>query len=289
MSSLIWHQDPPPVLHRPIFLIALTGLFDISGVATGALKWLGRSRAVTDLASIDPDPFFDFTVQRPAVWLDEAGDRHITWPENDIRSVRADAAQHDLVVLSGIEPHMRWSTFAGHLVEVALALGCETVVTVGAAAEAVPHTRTPSVVGSTTNLRLAARLGLSRPQYQGPTGLVGVLQTQLDEARIPAISLRVAVPHYLVNAQHPRSTAALLQHLEHVLGTPTGFRALDGEIDRWQEMHDAAVAGDPQATTFVRMLERDYDRRAEAAIPDAEDLGAAFEQFLREQRDDPES
>jgi proteasome assembly chaperone (PAC2) family protein len=285
-SSLIWHSDPAPVLHRPIFLIATEGLFDISSVATSALRWIAGSRAVMDIASIDPDPFYDFTAQRPTVWLDDLGDRNIAWPENEIRSVRSAGAQHDLVVLSGIEPHLRWATFARHLVNVAQVLGCETVVTVGGVAEPVPHTRTPAVFGSSTNLRLANRLGLSRPQYQGPTGLAGVLHEQLDAAGIPAIALRVGVPHYLVNAQHPQSVAALLRHLEHVLGFPTNAAGLDAEIERWRGLHDSAVAGDQQAVAFVRMLEGEFDRRAEAAIPTADDLGDAFEQFLKEQDDE---
>ena len=283
---LNWHSDPPPVLHRPIFLIATEGLFDISSVATSALKWICSSRTVMDLASIDPDPYYDFQSQRPTVWLDDVGDRHLAWPENEIRSVRSAGAQHDLVVLSGIEPHLRWATFARHLVDVAQILGCETVVTVGGVAEAVPHTRTPAVFGSSTNMRLANRLGLSRPQYQGPTGLAGVLHEQLDASGIPAISLRVGVPHYLVNAQHPQSVAALLRHLEHVLGFPTKASGLDGEVERWRGLHDAAVGGDPQASAFVRMLEGEFDRRSEASIPSADDLGAAFEQFLKEQDDE---
>ena len=39
-------------------------------------------------------------------------------------------------------------------------------------------------------------------------------------------------------------------------------------------------------SNILRMLEADYDRKAEAAIPSAEDLGDQFEQFLRDQRDD---
>jgi hypothetical protein len=37
---------------------------------------------------------------------------------------------------------------------------------------------------------------------------------------------------------------------------------------------------------YVRMREQEHDRRAEASIPSADDIGAEFEQFLREHRDD---
>jgi len=238
------------------------------------------------VASIDPDPFFDFTQERPLVELDHAEMRQVIWPENEFRLARFPNGAHDLVVLAGVEPHLRYATFADCIITVAKALACEVVVTVGAAAEAVPHTRLPLVVGSSTDDGLVRALGLSRPQYQGITGLVGVLQERLDRAAIPAVSLRVGVPHYLGNAKHPQSSAALLRHLEHVLGVPTPHTDLAEEAMRWRSLHDEAVAEDDQAAAYVRMLEHDHDRRAEATLPSADDLAAEFERYLRDRRDD---
>jgi hypothetical protein len=160
------------------------------------------------------------------------------------------------------------------------------VVTLGAGAEAVPHTRPPTVTGSSTNADLAVALGLSQPRYQGITGLVGVLQVRLDRIGLPAVSLRVGVPHYLGNAKHPQSTAALLHHLERVIGVPTGHQRLADDAERWRVLHDEAVADDPRAANYVAQLEQDHDQRTEASIPTADDLAADFERFLREQRPD---
>jgi hypothetical protein len=65
---------------------------------------------------------------------------------------------------------------------------------------------------------------------------------------------------------------------------PTNHRGFDGEIARWAELHESAVATDAQAGAFVKMLEREYDRQNEARIPSADDLAAELEQFLKEQR-----
>ena len=282
-----WDDVPP--LHRPVLLVALRGLFDVAHVATDALDWLIRARPATTVASIDPDPFFDFTQERPEVVFDDDGERQVRWPTNDVKVVRLAGAPHDLVILSGVEPHLYWRTFVDAIVDIAQRSRAEVVVTVGAGADAVPHTRLPVVVASSSNPDLATRLGLSPPRYQGPTGVVGVLQERLQRAGVPAVSLRVPVPHYLVGASHPKCSAALLKHLEHVLGSPTDHESLSGEIQRWQRLHDQAVAEDAQARTFVAMLEHDYDRRVEASLPTGDDLAAAFEAFLAEQRgpDDP--
>ena len=273
-------------LNRPIMVLALRGWFDIAEVATDAVETLAADRVTPVVAAIDPDPFFDFTQERPHVAFDDDELRQIHWPENEFRIARIPGGAHDLVLLAGVEPHLRYATFADAIIEVAIELGCEVVVTVGAAPEAVPHSRPPQVTGSSTTVGLARALGLSRPRYQGVTGLVGVLQERLERAGIPAVSLRVGVPHYLGNAKHPQSSQALLGHLEHVLGISTPHGSLAEDAMRWRGLHDEAVAEDEQAAKYVTMLESEYDKRMEAAIPSADDLAAEFEKFLREQRDD---
>ena len=280
------HFEGVAPLNRPIMVLALRGWFDIAEVATTAINELLVDRIAPIVASIDPDPFFDFTQERPLVELDEDEIRQIHWPLNEFRFARFPATPHDLVILAGVEPHLRYSTFADSVLEVAKLSKCEVVVTVGAVADTIPHTRAPLVVGSTTNSSLLNALGLSPPRYQGITGLVGVLQERLDRAGIPAISLRVGVPHYLGNAQHPQSSIALLQHLHHVLGVPVHTARLNAEAARRRVLHDEAVAEDEQASAYVAMLEREYDQRSEEGIPSGDDLAAEFERFLRDQRDD---
>jgi proteasome assembly chaperone (PAC2) family protein len=281
-----WEAVGP--LRDPVLVVALRGWFDVAGVATGALEWSVQDRDVVVVGSIDPDPFFDFTQERPETYLDEDGDRHIRWPENDFVVARFPEGSRDLVLMSGVEPHLQWTTFADCIVECARKLKCEVVVTVGATADGVPHTRSPHVVGSSTNTALARRLGLSRPQYQGPTGVVGVIHERLEREGITAVSLRVGVPHYLANAQHPKSSAALLRHLEHVLGVPTAHGDMYEEIQRWEELHDAAVEGDDQTLSYLTILEDEYDRRTEETVASGESLAAEFEKFLREQQDGDE-
>ena len=274
-------------LRSPVMLVALTGLFDIGGAATTALDRFAPADAAITVGEIDPDPFYDFTQERPQVEFDDDDDRRvIRWPENQFDVVRA-RGDRDLVVLVGVEPHLAWPTYSGCIRTVAERLGCEAVVTVGSAAEAIPHTRKPLVTGSTTDPTLARVLGIGLPTYQGVTGVVGVIQSDLADAGIPSVSLRVGVPHYLMNAEHPQAVSALQTHLAHVLNVPVPTDDdLADEIDRWRALHDEVVEGDVQLQFYVRMLEQEHDRRAEAAIPSADDLGAQFEQFLRDQRDD---
>lgn len=280
---LTLQTDGLPPLRAPVMIVALHGLFDMASAATTAVAGLIADDAIT-VGEIDPDPFFDFTQERPMVVIDEGELRSIRWPDNRFDVVRG-VGPHDLVLVIGTEPHLHWATYAQCVIVVSRRLGCEAVLTVGSSAEALPHTRMPTVTGSTTDRDLAKRLGLAAPSYQGVTGLVGVLHAELEHAGIPSISLRVGIPHYLVNAEHPTAVAMLQTHIGHVVGTTIATDHRD-DIGRWRQLHDEVVEGDPQLGVYVRMLEQEYDRRAEEAIPSADVLGAEFERFLRTQGDD---
>ena len=130
-EELVWEGDGPLLLNRPVMVLALTGLFDIAQVATKAIEHLVSTHNVETVATIDCDGFYDFQQERPTVWLDEYGDRQISWPSNEFHAIRYPGLPHDLIVMSGVEPHVRWRTFAELVLEVARRTGCEVIVTIG--------------------------------------------------------------------------------------------------------------------------------------------------------------
>ena len=76
MNVLTTAYDGLAPLHRPIMVLALRGFFDIAEVATDAIDTLTDERIAPVVASIDPDPFFDFTQERPNVMI-EIGRAHV--------------------------------------------------------------------------------------------------------------------------------------------------------------------------------------------------------------------
>jgi PAC2 family len=285
-ESLVLAVDDFPPLADPVLLVALGGWFDAAGVATAALRLIaGESNSVV-VGEIDPDPFYDFTVVRPTV-ENVDGERQIVWPENVFRAVRTPGPRRDLVTLEGIEPHVAWPTYVECVVEAIVRLGAEFVVTLGAVADTTPHTRPPAVVGSTTDTNLAARFGLAGPTYQGPTGVIGVLHGALEAHAIPSVSLRVGVPGYLPEGEHPRSVAALVAHTAHILGVSLPID-LTESIRLWDDAHNAWVAGNERLRGYVELLEEHYDSRIDEAVSDT-DLAARFEDLLRDvDPDDPD-
>lgn len=280
MPDLQWFD--PPQLNRPVLLVAFRGLFDAAEAATDAVGWL-RDRAPSQkVASIDPEEFFNFQESRPIVRLDDSGERVIEWPSNDIWASHPDSGR-DLLLLSGNEPHLRWGTFADVVLDVVRRTGAEMVVTIGSMVSMVPHTRPFAVTGSAAHAELARRLGLGRPSYQGPTGVVGVIHDRLDRAGVPVISLRASVPHYVPSPPNPKATRALLRRVQQTLGCTTGYEDLDPAVTEWVARVDQAVQSDDESREYVARLERQVDSD-EDRLPSGDDLAAELEAFLREQR-----
>ena len=114
----------------------------------------------------------------------------------------------DLVLVRGIEPSMRWRSFCNEILGFAHELGVEMVVVLGALLGDTPHTRPVPVTGVTSDPDLATALNLEESRYEGPTGIVGILQEACTHAghprgepvgRGPALRVAAAQPQ-----GHPR-------------------------------------------------------------------------------------
>ena len=270
-----------------ILVLAFAGYFDAASAATGAVDHLIEFTGATRLASIDGESFYDAQQVRPQVLLEDGITRTILWTENAVHANDETDAGHELVLLSGIEPHYCWRRFTDLLIEVAEHTGAQVVVTLGAMPSQVPHSRMPIVHASAADPEIAQRFGLSRPRYQGITGIVGTLQAALDRLAMPAISMQVGVPYYAAGTHNWKASAALLRNLEHVTGIPTGHSLLHDQVTEWEQLVDDAVAENPEASGYLPQLEAEYDRQATEQLPTSDDLAADFERYLRELDDPP--
>ncbi|MDP9019972.1 MAG: PAC2 family protein, partial [Actinomycetota bacterium] len=204
MEHVRWAHRPRP--EQPVVIAAFEGWNDAGDAATTAARWLRDRWAPDLLAEIDAEEFYDFTATRPRVRLSDGVSREIEWPANTFTV--GSAGNVDTVVLLGTEPQLRWRTFCRQVVHVAESLDARLVLTLGALLAEVPHTRPTSVVGTAVDPELIERLHLGRSTYEGPTGIVGVLQDACASAGLPAASLWAAVPAYVPGAPSPKAALA---------------------------------------------------------------------------------
>src|ERR671937_703444 len=285
MQPLIWDRRPDG-LRAPALVCAFTGWNDAGDAASAALSMIGASLGATRFARVDPEEFFDFQAQRPTVQISESRTRQIVWPEIEIYEARVPRAHRDLVLLQGPEPSYHWRSFCTAVVELAEALGVQMVVTLGALLADVPHTRPVPVNGLSSDESLVQRLDLRPTNYEGPTGIVGVLQAACQDAGMPTASLWASVPHYVAAAPNPKAALALVRKLESLVGVTVDAEELETASADYERQVSLAVQSDPDVQAFVERLERAAAEEEEdvdpTELPSGDVIAREFQRFLRQ-------
>jgi predicted ATP-grasp superfamily ATP-dependent carboligase len=286
MTDVIWQERPE--LRAPVMVCAFKGWNDAGEAATAALSYIKGSFDAHDVGEIDPEEFYDFTAVRPTVRLAEGSVREIEWPENSFSVARVAGADGDLVLLHGVEPSLRWRRFTDDVISVARELGVQMVITLGALLADVPHSRPVAVTGITSDEGLVERLGFEPPSYEGPTGIVGVIQRACAEADLPAVSLWASVPHYVAASPNPKVALALVRAFEGAAGLAVDGGELEEAAEDYERQVTAAVASDPEVKAFVERLENAMDEVQaenppdEGRLPSADTIASDFQRFLRQ-------
>ncbi|WP_308294283.1 PAC2 family protein [Streptomyces sp. ST2-7A] len=277
-----------PELVDPVMVAAFEGWNDAGDAASAAVAHLDRVWKGEVFAALDAEDYYDFQVNRPHMWMD-GGVRRVTWPTTRLSVVRiGDGAgggrTRDLVLVRGIEPSMRWRTFCNEILGFAHELGVEMVVVLGALLGDTPHSRPVPVTSVASEEKLARSLGLEESRYEGPTGIVGILQEACAHAGLPAVSLWAAVPHYVSQPPNPKAALALLNALEDLLEISVPLEDLAEDARAWQTGVDQLAAEDSEVAEYVQALE---EARDAAELPEAtgEAIAREFERYLR--RRDP--
>jgi proteasome assembly chaperone (PAC2) family protein len=274
--------DPDPRLVDPVMIAAFEGWNDAGEAASTALEHLELTWDAEPLASIDPEEYYDFQVTRPHVRYADGVTRRIEWQTTRLSVATIPGTERHVVLVNGIEPNLRWRSFCAELLGHVEQLGVTKVITLGALLTDIPHTRPTSVSGISYDASSAGELRVEPSTYQGPTGIVGVLQNACVEAGVPAMSFWASVPHYVSQARVPKAAVALLQRVEEVLDVEVPLGALPEQAEEWERTVSEMAEADDEVREYVRQLEEQAEA-GDDVLPEADGdaIAADFERYLR--------
>lgn len=264
-----------------IVIAAFGGWNDAGQSATDALEHLLDVWHCEEIVDLPGDEYYDYQFNRPEVSLGLAGDREIAWPGTTVFKAKADTMPETTIFLvHGVEPSMKWKQFCTEIMS-QLQLDKSTVlVTLGALLADVAHTRPIPLSGTTSNKEIQLRTGFESSKYEGPTGILGILQSEFEVQGIPSVALWAAIPHYVATPPCPKATLALIRGLEDLLDTSIPVDILIEESRAWQLGVDEMSTDDDEISEYVRGLEETQDT---AELPEAtgEAIAREFERYLR--------
>jgi predicted ATP-grasp superfamily ATP-dependent carboligase len=233
-------------------MVAFSGWSDAGGAASTAVQYVSERTEARRFASIDGEEFFDFTVQRPLVRLDQQRLRTFEWPGYEILS----ADSRNLLFLVGPEPHLRWKTFCRAIVQLAREIGVARVALLGAFLAEVVHSDPVPLTGFASDPEFLERLKVSATGYEGPTGIVGALANSFQQEAIPLVSLWAAIPHYIATSPNPCGALALLLKLREWMTLPIDFGPLESAATTFQAKLLEAVESNETLSSYVRALKK---------------------------------
>ena len=249
-------------LRRPVVLFAFSGWNDAGDAATGVIDHLTESYETEFAFQLDPDEYYDLTENRPVLVRQDDGERSVQWATTEL--LVAHLPERDLVLVNGPEPNLRWKAFSAALVSAFRSIGPERVIAMGSMLADAPHSRPVPVSEDGTD-------------YEGPTGIVGVLAGACRDAGLTTTSLWASVPHYVAEPPNPKATLALLRRLGEFLDTELDEHDLPQMAATWEARVTDLVGDDPDIAEYVTGLEQRYDT-AEAT---GDEIAYEFERYLR--------
>lgn len=304
MIPLRW-DDRPVGLRDPALVCAFTGWTDAGDSASSAVGVISRRLGAQRCATVDPELLYTMQSYRPHITVRDGVASDVEWPTVELRAAVVPTAGRDLILVTGPEPAMRWQSLSETLIETAKSLGATFVVTLGGLLSDVPHTRPVPITGIATDPDLIAPIGAMLPDYEGPTGLTGVVHFEAQRQGLQAATLLAHVPHYVAGVPSPKATLALVEAVETLTKVPVPTARLRAASERYEQQVSEAVERDPERRELLERLEQMADLRevigdeesdedlAEAAesqiqlnlgeLPSGDVIADDFLEFLREQ------
>ena len=292
MDHLQVHEVPVG-LRRPILIMAFTGWNDAAESASTAARYLATTFQAKKFAEIDPEEFYHFGLTRPLVRYrsDAPTEREIVWPATEFSLTRSSALPRDIIVGVAAEPHLRWKAYCAAVLDLVRRCEIHLVLTLGALLAEVPHTRPVRLSGTSTDPELRALLGARTSRYEGPTGIVGVLNIACREKGVPTASLWANVPHYISGIENPKAAMAIVKRVLSLLPASSDLSDLDEAVKQFDQNLAEIVSQNAKIAGYVAKLERatkDEEEEPQTGtgsdLPPASELVAEIEQFLRQQR-----
>jgi proteasome assembly chaperone (PAC2) family protein len=292
MAKLVLTKRPP--LRAPYLIAGFGGWPNGGNVSTDTVYFLQSTLKAEQIGEITSDDLYIYSsptlASRPITVISEGVLESLRFPSNTLFAYQRLGAEHDLLLLQGIEPDLHWQQFADAIVECLQTFKAQRLYTIGGYLDYAPHTRLPRLSAVVTHEALKDELeayDVDLTDYEGPTSIQSYLLAACRAQGIEGISLWGGAPSY-VQGSYPRLTQAMLQFLSQLWHLPLNLEEIEEQAIELEATLHEQIDTNPELADYIRRLEQVYDQ-AEGPQPDmnTDAIVDEIQQFLRRRRDNP--
>jgi predicted ATP-grasp superfamily ATP-dependent carboligase len=281
----------------PVLLFSLSGFVDAGSTGRLLADHLVSTLDHEVVATFDVDQLLDYRGRRPAMTFSKDHWSDYSDPALILYALRDQSGQ-EFLLLQGPEPDWQWERFSEAVRLLVERLGVRLSVSFHGIPMAVPHTRPLGVTAHATDPTIIAGNEAWMGEVLVPGSASALLEFRLGEWGHPAVGYAVHVPHYLSQADFHDAALVALRAVSAVTGLSLPDATLEDAAERICADIVREVGDSEDVSRVVQALEQQYDAFLEGRsrgsllagevteLPSADELGAAFEQFLAEQTDE---
>jgi predicted ATP-grasp superfamily ATP-dependent carboligase len=281
----------------PVLLFSLSGFVDAGSTGRLLADHLVSTLDHEVVATFDVDQLLDYRGRRPAMTFSKDHWSEYSDPALILYALRDQSGQ-EFLLLQGPEPDWQWERFSEAVRALVERLGVRLSVSFHGIPMAVPHTRPLGVTAHATDPTIIAGNEAWMGEVLVPGSASALLEFRLGEWGHPAVGYAVHVPHYLSQADFHDAALVALRAVSAVTGLSLPDATLEDAAERTRADIVREVGASEDVGRVVEALEQQYDTFLEGRsrgsllageateLPSADELGAAFEQFLAEQTDE---
>ena len=291
MEEIIYLEKPN--LHKPFLIIGFEGWPNAAEVSSSALQQLVENLGAKRFASIPMESFYQMSSLRPVAVIKEGMLMELKIPGNHFYYAKG-LARNDLILFSGIEPHLRWNIFVDHILHLAEKFGVSQIFTIGGTYDYIPHTFPPMVSALFNHEDLkekVIRAGLGLTEYTGPISIHTFILEAAKKRDLKAMSLWGHAPQYL-QTRNLKVVYAILKSLMDLMEIQIDLSELERAGEYFDQQVNHLVEHDPKLQEVISKLEEAY-RRSERVSGfsrkeegSKEDKVIYIQAFLKKQEDE---
>jgi proteasome assembly chaperone (PAC2) family protein len=293
MGKLVLTKQP--TLRAPYLVTGFAGWPNGGGVSTDVVDFLTSYLAAERIGEITSDHFYIHSspalASRPVVTIHQGLMKSLYFPTNEIFAWQSQDEAHDLLLLQGIEPDLRWDQFAAAVLECVQTFDVQRLYTIGGYLDYAPHTRVPHISAVVTHAALQEELAaydVEPADYEGPTSIQSYLLALCQEQDIEGVGLWGGTPSYIQGA-YPKVIHSMLHLLSQMWHLPLELGMLQEQTAELETSLHEQIDSNPELADYIKRLEQAYDLAESDEQPQLETdtIVDEIQQFLRRRRDDP--
>jgi proteasome assembly chaperone (PAC2) family protein len=290
MEKIIYLEKPD--LNQPCLVIGFEGWPNAAEVSSSALQHLIGNLKAKEFAFIEAEDFYQVPLARPIGVIKDGRLMEVKLPGNHFYYVK-NPPSRDLILLHGVEPHLRWTDFVDLLLDLAEGFGVSEIFTIGGTYDYIPHTYPPmvSAVISDEDLRKkVVQAGLGLTEYTGPISIHTFILESAKKRGLRTTCLWGHAPQYL-QTKNVRVVHSILRILTGFLGLEMDLSELQRAGDYFNEQVNHLVEEDPKLQEVINKLEELYKRAEPSFDLSKKEEGSKEEKviymhaFLKKQED----